>query len=213
MKARFEVRKALLIAALASSPLLLLSLLAVVNLFNPMVLAFQYEFEVANKSEEPIEITPIGTIGREGIKAILPQYLSRLPAWPALRQGAFALDPGSSVKVLYDWDDINFSEILIRTSSGAYRQLVVDPDPTESQYHPPVAERYVVPSLAQLPEAPRTVIEAAAVCPFDYWGWSLLFSGVVPLLLLVAWRVVRIDAQPHNPPDRQQPASPPVSGR
>jgi hypothetical protein len=184
-----------------------------VNLFNPMALAFQYEFEVINESQEQIEITPIGTIGREGIKEILPQYSGRLPAWPTLRQGAFALDPGSSVKVLYDWDDINFSEIVIRTSSGAYRQLVVDPNPTESQYHSPVSERYVIPSLAQLPEATQNVIDAASVFPFDYWGWSLFFSGAVPLLLLVAWRMVRIEAQPHNPPDQQQPASPPVAGR
>jgi hypothetical protein len=213
MKAPWVVKKVLLVAALASSPLLLLSLLAGVNLFNPMVLGFQYEFEVVNKSEEAIEITPIGTIGREGIKAILPQYSSRLPAWPALRRGAFALDPGSSVKVLYDWDDINFSEILVRTSSGVHRQLVVDPNPTESQYHSPAAGRYVVASLSELPEAAQTVIDAAAVCPFDYWGWSLLFSGAVPVLLLVAWRMVRIEAQPHNAPDRQQPASPPVAGR
>lgn len=208
MKRRPVLRRSLLIVGLASSPLVLVSALGVINLFNPMVLAFQYEFEVVNHSGEPVAVTPIGAVGPSGARYVLPQYSRREPALPALRRADFVLLPGESIKVIYDWDDINFSEILVHTTSGHYRQLVIDPNPTESQYHPPKAERYVVPPLAELREATPSVIRAASVFPFNYRAWLLLLSGPVPVLVLLAWwRLRRIEAQSGAAVDARQSAA------
>ena len=197
MKRQRVFRKSLLIGGLVSSPLVLLTALAAFNLFNPMVFAFQYEFEVVNQSGEAVAVTPIGSVGPSGARYVLPQYSRRSPALPALWRADFELAPGESIKVIYDWDDINFSEILVQTTSGHSRQLVVDPRPTESQYHAPSAERYVIPPLAELPAATPSVIHAASASPFNYPGWLLLLSGIVPVLLLMGWRRLRhIEAQP-----------------
>ena len=70
-----------------------------------------------NHTGQTLLITPVGTIG-DGYKAPLPTLMLAMPALPALRAGRYRLGPGESVTILYDMDDIHFSEIVIEDNRG-----------------------------------------------------------------------------------------------
>src|SRR4051812_11394635 len=74
---------------------------------------FITDFVVENRTKKVILVTPVGTVGAEGIKAPLPVKLLAFPPLPALRCGTYRLVPGESVRIQYDMDDINFSEIVV----------------------------------------------------------------------------------------------------
>ena len=141
-------------------PFACIALLFLVNTVNPMQLAFITSFSVENQSGEPIVFTPVGTYGREGKKSLLPLFTSEDPAIPSLKDRAFGLGPGQSATILYDWDDINLSEIAVRTRDGRYYQLAVDPRPTERQYHEPEKDRFAIPPIGNLDRIEPEVLAA-----------------------------------------------------
>ncbi|HNT36470.1 MAG TPA: hypothetical protein PKH07_15895, partial [bacterium] len=116
-------------------PLVFVPILFLFNSVNPMQLAFITDFTVENRSGEDVSFTPIGTSGREGNRARLPIFAVGFPALPSLRTGNYPLRHGEQRVILYDWDDINLSEIAILSQQGQMYQLVLDPTPTLRQYH------------------------------------------------------------------------------
>lgn len=183
--------KSILVAAILSLPLALPLAGVALNSINPMMLIFLYRFEVANQSGATIWITPIGAVGGAGNRYVLPQFVGEALAFPSIRQGQFRLATGESLEIVYDWDDINFSELLVRDAGGEYRALVVDAAPTLYQYRPPSSDVFVIPELSTLPHAPRAVVEAAGNA-YDWLVVKWLAPGLFPVVLLLAWGLLRI---------------------
>jgi hypothetical protein len=181
------VRKVLRLLKYATYPFLGLSLL----LFAGMTFGAAYvtDFTVENRTDKAITVTPVGTFGA-GNRAPLPVKMLAFPPLPALRGGGFRLAPGESVRIPYDMDDINFSEIVVAAEPGPPLQLVTDPDPTANQYHGPLQRCYVIDDLARLEPAPPPVLEASRAadrqCVVACVMCSVLF-GPWLVYALLAW--------------------------
>lgn len=156
--------------------------LFLMNTVNPMTMTFVTDIHVTNGSGVPIIVTPVGTIGPDGRRTALPIYSSRLPAIPASRSGGFAVSPGQTLDLLYDWDDVNFSEIVVVLGDGSARQLVVDPRPTVGQYRPPTTNRFTIGDPSRLPPVPPDVAAAAARAQRPQWHWFAILPLFLPWL-------------------------------
>jgi hypothetical protein len=115
---------AFLLSVILTIPATLLDLLFLFNGVNPMTLMFVTSFQLRNESSEELRVWVAGTDER-GELALLPLLASRIPALPALRSD-FRLAPGATRTVTYDWDDTNFTLILVETPSGELRAVPVD---------------------------------------------------------------------------------------
>ena len=144
--------------------------------------AFIEDFTVHNKTDQSLVITPVGAIGDQGTRYPLPIYFWRFPALPQSQRGAFTLEPGKSVTLMYDMDDINFSEIVVEDSIGRAYQLVVNPNPTEGQYHAPEQRSFVIDDLQSL-DAVADDVWAAVVAAMN----PAIRSRVLLGLLIVPW--------------------------
>ncbi len=154
-----------------------------------MQLAFLTSFKVENQSGQDIWVTPIGTIGADGRRSRLPIFITVIPAFHAIKTGRFRLKDGGTLKIKYDWDDINFSEIAVEAKGGQFYQLIVDPKPTENQYHPPESRHFSIPPLETLPSIQPAVLESVAR-PGRMWIPPLLtFFGSIALVVLY-WRMI-----------------------
>lgn len=153
--------------------------LFVFNMINPVAMAFVTEIHITNGLSEAISITPVGTTGPEGRRVPLPVYVSRVPAIPSERFGAFVVEPGQTRKLLYDWDDINVSEIVVTLADGSSRQMVVDTESTKDQYRLPTTNRFIIQDMSHLSDVPEGV--AAAVTRGQQP--TRLWLKVLPLLL------------------------------
>ncbi len=169
----------------ALTPLSCTSAVVLLNMFNPMQSGFIVDFDIVNASDQTIYVTPVGTWGAEGDKSVLPQYSSDSPAITAAKSRNLPIKPGRRRRILYDYDDINFSELVVRYEDGQLRQLVTDPQPTTRQYHPPFEKTYTIPEPDQLPPVRSAVAQAITGEPINL----RLEVAMLPLLLpgLVFW--------------------------
>jgi hypothetical protein len=184
----------LLGASCVCLPACLMTALLMVNAVNPLATVFLTDFTVENQSGEPLKITPVGTIGKEGRRRTLPMSAFSNLDVPSLRDRSFPLAPGTHRRFTYDWDDIQISEILIVPRSGAARQLIIDPTPTERQYHLPKTNVFVVPQLDTLPIATPEVyrvLNRSRIRLIIIWALALLGLaapiGVVFAALKLMW--------------------------
>jgi hypothetical protein len=169
-----------------TTPLTCTTGLLAVHAVNPMLWIFLFDLVVENRTDRVLFVTPVGSIGPEGQRFTLPLYHATTRpfpiAVPVMKQGNFKLNPGESIELTYDWDDINFSEIVVRDDAGETRMLVVDPKPTENRYHSPYRSVFVIDSFEALKDSPAQVREAAD----DYlqiWPGLLAYGAVIPLVL------------------------------
>ena len=172
------------IGLIATCPFLGLSVLLLAGL--PMSLAFITEFTVENRTDETIVVTPIGTVGEPGNRRILPIFIYGwpfLPVWSSQPAG-FEIPPGESIDIIYDMEDINFSEIVVHDDDGELGQLVVNPNPTQKQYHAPAHRRFAIDDLDSLVAVPGPVRDAVrdAQNPLD-GTWIIVGVIVGPWLL------------------------------
>jgi hypothetical protein len=123
--------RVLLVAAAAANALALpltgLLLLPVVGPVNPMLTAFLVDFEIRNRSGETVWVTPVAATGTPGERVLLPLFDRRWPARIAPSNRDLEVPAGASIRLTYDWDDCQFSEVLVRRASGDLRQVTVDP--------------------------------------------------------------------------------------
>ena len=119
----------LVVVLLATSPLALLSALSFVNAVNPFQTWFLTPLEIVNRSGRRVEVTPIGAWEGTGQRGALPLSISNWIAFEAPRRGNFALGDGDSIHLVYDWDDINLTDIVVKDEFGNIRSLVIDDDP------------------------------------------------------------------------------------
>jgi len=180
-----------LLALLASSLAGLASGLVVAlfafNTVNPMTLMFATSFEVLNGSGEDVRIWVAGT-GESGQLGLLPLYASTMPAIPAFRNGGFRLTPGDTVRIKYDWDDYNFTMIIVRNQADQlFVHLVDTEDPQPGCCWRHRKERYQIPPLSQLRAAS---IEERHVIDQGYTPWMVLGPAfVLPLVPLYFYRL------------------------
>jgi hypothetical protein len=146
---------------IATYPLLAVSMLAFMGLSFGS--AFVAEFTVENQTGETITVTPVGTVGDRGDRHPLPVYMWPFPPIWAPQRGGFEIPPGGSLDIVYDMDDINFSEIVVYDHDGERGQLIVEPDPTRNQYHAPSETRFVISDLDSLGLITGPVRNAAKV--------------------------------------------------
>jgi hypothetical protein len=179
----------LLICIIVTSPFAALCCMALLNCINPMQLAFLTSFKVENQSGQDIWVTPIGTIGAEGRKSRLPIFITVIPAFHAIKTGRFHLKDGETLKIKYDWDDINFSEIAVEAKGGQFYQSIVDPKPTENRYHPPRSRHFIIPELETLPSIQPTVLEATNQ-PDRMRTLPLFTFGSIALLIIYLRMIV-----------------------
>lgn len=182
----------LLVALILLAPLLLVSLASLLLIFgsiNPMQLAFVSTFRVENRCTMPLWVTPVGTLN-SGKKAVLPQFVTSLPALPAFHRKDIRVDPGGSVSIIYDWDDINFSEIVARNAEGEYRQLVVDPDPPKVNYYRNKQEAYLIEDWDGMPLAADDVLALAQEPDSSWLAWAFIMAGVA--ILGFYWWLLRV---------------------
>jgi len=140
----------------------LVGLVLVAAPWNPMLLVFLQSFEMYNGSGAEVWATPIGMWEGSGRYGPLPRYKSKnAPAFRSREMHDIRLRSGESVTIVYDCDDINFRHILVRTPSG--RVLIVDTDRRGGLHacYGPQRERYGIPPLHQLSDAPEALIPCA----------------------------------------------------
>lgn len=198
VKEKASKEKILTVAFVASIllavPALLLDLLFALNAINPFTSIFMSDFRVRNDSVEPIEIWVVGSSGK-GLR-LLPLYGSGVPGVPEPQARGFQLGAGDTASLTYDWDDINFTLILIRASRGEYLALPVDTDtPHAGCCFRNEHDLYVIPTLTQLRHASAEEQEAV-VQHGSKQGWislrALLATCVVlPFVPVYLWRVRR----------------------
>jgi hypothetical protein len=152
--------------------------------------AFLTEFSVTNNTGETIWITPIGTVGSEGSRHLLPLYRQSFPFFLRSKVGHFPVAPGSTLYLTYDFDDINFSEVVIETEAGTTGQVVVNPNPTANQYTVPALTDIVVTDLDALSPVASNVLDAAASGRHLGQAWLMYIVFGIPLLI-AAIRIIR----------------------
>ncbi len=153
-KSRWSRRRVIFsIAGVLTIPFFLLLLLLVVNALNPMATAFLTTFEVVNQTNQPVTVTPVGAVGEKGVRKTLPLSVSGKFSWPAGQSSQFQIPPNSTRTFHYDWDDVQFCEILIEDEKGMTRVFETGLHPTEGQYRRPVENRFVIRSTDPLPLA------------------------------------------------------------
>jgi hypothetical protein len=148
-------------------------------------------FTVENLTDKAIVITPVGTYGKEGQRGPLPVTMSWFPYLPAFQGGGFRLPAGGTVTICYDWDDVNFSEIVVEDEQARQFQMVTDPNPTTNQYHAPSQERCAIDDLARLGEVVPAVRDAAEAAQRQLTGatrfYALLFGPWLIYGVLCYW--------------------------
>ena len=147
--------------------------LLLLALCNPMLLVFLQKFEVVNQSGADLWVTPIGMCEGSGKYGPLRMYHNMFPpAIPKFCDHDIPLKSGQSLTVIYDWDDINFRHILVRTQRG--EALIVDTDKMGDLHHcyRPQQDKYEIPPLAQLSKASPELLPCIE-------GKSVTYSGVV----------------------------------
>lgn len=158
----------------------------------PMVTAFVVPLTIQNNTDQLISVTPVGTTDRHQQKAGLPIMLSTLLPLPAGKLGGFSLRSGEAVTVQYDFDDINFTEIVIEGPNGVWRQIAVDPDRPRDCCYPPWQEEYSITDLSVLEPVTPDVQSAAIDAIRSKSGpWSFLAVVGAPWLslwLIRSWR-------------------------
>ena len=197
----FLQKRLLRVAGFILLPLFCVTCLFTCSLVNPMGLAFLTSFEVVNSTHEDLVITPIGARGKDGTRGTLPiSSSSRLYLMSTQRSG-FPLPAGSALSLTYDWDDVQFSEIVCRRRDGSHLILPTGLHPTKGQYRQPPTKRFEISDLAAL--QPATEIHLAAVrsqsgrIPFLY---TIAGLGLLSPLCFWAARRIRLAALPPPPP-------------
>ena len=100
-------------------------------------LAFITDCSVANATNDFLSVTPVGTVGSDSQRTLLPLYRTSFPFFVKSKRGDFQIAPNETFRFDYDMDDVNFSEIVVENSAGEIRQIVVNSNPTCLLYTSP----------------------------------------------------------------------------
>lgn len=191
-------KRLLRVAGFVLLPLFCLTCLFTCSVVNPMGMAFLTSFDVVNSTHEDLVITPIGARGPEGRRGTLPISSSSRFYLMSSQRGEFPLPAGSTLSLTYDWDDVQFSEIVCRRPDGSHFILPTGLHPTQGQYRQPPTKRFEIADLASV--QPATELHLAAVRPQSgRISIAYILAGLGLLSPLCFWAARRIrltDAPP-----------------
>ncbi len=130
-------------------------------------------FDIVNESGVDLWVTPIGMMEGSGLYAPLPRYSDKIfpvaiPLWK--QEHDILLESGESLRYTYDYDDINFRHILVRTNSDDIYLVDTDKKGTLHSCYGPQKKKYTIPPLADLRKAPAGLIPCTN-------GKSVKYSG------------------------------------
>ncbi len=174
-----------IVLSLPGALLFLLFLAARSTDWSPIGVAFKTHFTVYNGTLQDLEVTPIGAVGTDGERYTLPLLRDTEGYVREQKTSRFLLPTHGIVTFLYDWDDINLSELIVHLPGGD-RVLVLDLHPTENQYHPPLSDRFEINDISELvPAGPK---HAAALDRRPMIGpfWLYIYASI-PTLALASW--------------------------
>jgi hypothetical protein len=200
MRAKRVPTLLLFLMALLSLPLCCCPIGLLINNVNPIHYAFLIEFQVVNESEETMYITPIGEVRTvQRPRHILLRASPRLPGTPALRQGDIRLDPGESLRIIYDADDVAASEIAVRNAQGEYRQLFIRDRQKRLTLDEEMPE-YTIGSFNRLakiaPEVLAVAKEAGRANRRIWLRMALwIVAGFIPIALFRTWSGLALRAR------------------
>lgn len=159
-------------------PAALLIVLEVVNSVNPFQTMFIAEFHVLNASGEPLRVWPAGRHQSTNRLLLLPQFMTKLPAFPSFRSGVLAIPDGGSSRVLYDWDDVGFSVLVVQRASGDVRVVDVDPERRGLECcRPPVTTSYTIPTIDDLRPPSAEEVRVTTETLVDQRRVALILAG------------------------------------
>lgn len=169
-------------------PFTALSALLWLASFNPLLLIV--DFEVHNRTQGALAITPLGSVhGAPSERWVLPTYANAMPAVEAWEDSDLVIRPGESIELSYDCDDIQFTELLISDAGGERFVMTTGSLRSDGNYSGPGALPFVIDERTV-----RTPVVGAL--PFTLRGtegrqrFPLLLRvlpWLVHLTLLVAW--------------------------
>ena len=200
MRVKRVATLALFLVACLSLPLCCCPTGLLINNVNPIHYAFLVEFQVVNESGETIHITPIGALRTvQRPRHVLLRASPRLPGTPALRQGDIRLDPGESLRIIYDADDVAASEIAVRNAQGEYRQLVIRDRQKLLTLDEETLE-YTIGSFKRLAKIAPEVLAVAKEAGRSnrrVWIWMALWimAGFIPIALFLIWSGLALRAR------------------
>lgn len=148
------------------------------NTVNPMALLFLVTFTVENQSGEPIHVTPIGAFDFSTARATLPITISKNFYLIGLSSREFTIPNGESVAITYDADDINFTELIVRTETGDTFSLTTNPN--SNNHLPPLAENFVIGPTSTLEKPTEEMLRAAR--DGRAFNWRLLLVILIGLI-------------------------------
>lgn len=159
--------------------------------------AFREEIEIVNQSGSPIWVTPVGVWHGSKTRSALPVTASRLIHWPALKNGGFAIAPGQSLRIDFDGDDIDLTEIYINAGPATVLEQSVK-GRSAPDFDFDRDRRIEIGELARLPAASAPVTAAALGANKNGWqvAWvCLLVFG--PLGISAGlWMMIKIFDKP-----------------
>jgi hypothetical protein len=180
-------------------PAAFVAALILLNSLNPMQTVFISSFSVRNESGEPLRFWVAGT-HESGRIDLLPLFATSWPALPSWRAAGFYLVDKQTTRVIYDWDDHNFTAILVGGAAGDVLAFDVDAEARGSDCcHRHRQEEYVRPPLGALRAA--TSAERAAREEGTSHGLRLGATYVLPFLpVALFWlqRRLRSEPRPQN---------------
>ena len=192
------MRTALRILAVLLFPVLLLTLLV---LSNPMAGAFKERFEVVNTSDAAIIVTPLGVAHGSGEIRTLP-YIGT----PALyikppQVSDFVVEPGTSRLFIYNFDDVSFLNVLVR-SGNDYRLAMASA--TDTSLGTERAPRHIhIENPASLESATPAMLNALPTGELELHALDIivLLGFASPLLFVASFFVPA--AQPRQDPSSE----------
>ncbi len=155
----YQTRFYFLLGFLIASPFIFLLSFVLLNYLNPLRIAYLEEIEIINASGEKIWVTPIGMLESSGKYGPLPRFTDK--SFPAIPRGSahnLKLKPRQYIKIIYNWDNINFRYILIYSKNGGTYIMETDKRGDLHTTYPPKQKRYIIPPLKELKQAPRELL-------------------------------------------------------
>ena len=104
---------------------ILLGMLVLLHLFAGM--GFVNSIQVENASGQTVYVTPVGE-RESGRKTLLPLRRPIPMAYAVARRGDFEIQPGASIELMFDMDDVRFTELVIASPGNEPFQVPVESD-------------------------------------------------------------------------------------
>ena len=102
---------------------ILLGILVLLHLFAGM--GFIDRIQVENASGQMVYVTPVGEL-ESGRKALLPLRRPIPMAYAVARRGDYEIKPGARIELMFDMDDVRFTELVIASSGNEPFQVPVE---------------------------------------------------------------------------------------